>query len=304
MKTKFTLALLLGLISTIVIVSCKKSTDLDLSASRQSENTEVPSAYVQGVLLENGSLLCGGVTLTAPTQVDVDESFDITASIECGRVSIERGYILAGDGITKIYKDLSCSTADLEWEPLVGFQCYDDDANWSGSIAEAGNYVFRTKHNAADGNCDGKGGQDKTGECSFNGIEFYCFVIEAVDGCETSFTGQAIACGNAREAVYTFISKDAQSYIKIQGGLANFTGADAEVIVTDATGMTISQWTTGGSSNRVIKVEGGVDACETITIRIRWNSTNSGGVITGSWSVKDGNGVELALAVPGLTCTD
>jgi hypothetical protein len=303
MKTRFILALLLGLISTIVIVSCKKSKDLDLSASRQPENAEVPSVYTQGVLLENGSLLCGGVTLTAPTQVDVNQSFDITASIECGRVAIERGYILAADG-TKIYKDLSCSTADLEWESLVNFECYNYDANWSGSFAEAGNYIFRTKHNAADGNCDRRGGQDKTGECSFNGNELYCFVIEAVDECETSFTGQAIACGNEREAVYTFTSKDAQSYIKIQGGLTNFTGADAEVIVTDATGMTIEQWTTGGSSNRVIKVEGGVDACETITIRIKWNSTNSGGVITGSWSVKDGNGVELATAVAGLTCTE
>lgn len=302
MKIRFILALLMGLISTIVIVSCKKSKDLDLAASRQPENTEVPNAYVQGVLLENGSILCGGVTLTAPTQVDVNESFDITASVECGRVSIERGYILAADEVTRIYKDLSCSTADLEWEPLVGFECYDYDANWSGSIAEAGNYIFRTKHNAADGNCDGKGGQDKTGECSFNGNQFYCFVIEAVDGCETSFTGEAIACGNQREAVFTFTSKDALSDFKIQGGLTNFTGADAVVTVTGGSNILPDQWTVGGSSNRVIKVEGDIAACETITIRITWNSTNSGDVITGSWSVS-ANGSEVAPAVAGLTCT-
>ena len=303
MKTTRTLALFMfmGLLATFVIISCKKSKDLDLSASRLSENAEVTSAYKPGVLLENGSILSGGVTLTAPTQVDVDESFDITASVECGRVCIERGYILAGDGITKIYKDLSCSTADLQWELLAGFECYNNDANWNGSLAEAGNYVFRTKHNASDGNCDGKGGQDKTGECSFNGNEFYCFVIEAVDDCETSFTGEAIACGTQREAVYTFTSKDAQSYIKIQGGLTNFTGADAVVTVTGGN-LTTSQWTTGGSSNRVIKVEGSVAECETITIRIRWNSTNSGGIITGSWSVKDGTGTDIAPAVGGLTC--
>jgi hypothetical protein len=122
--------------------------------------------------------------------------------------------------------------------------------------------------------------------------------------CETSFTGEAIACGTQREAVYTFTSKDAQSYIKIQGGLTNFTGADAEVTVSGGTGMTTSQWTPGGSTNRIIKVEGSVDACETITIRIRWNSTNSGGVITGSWSVKDGNGADIAPAVAGLTCSN
>ena len=303
MKTRLILALLIGLISTIVIVSCKKSKDLDLSASRQPENTEVTNVYTQGVLLENGSLLCGGVTLTAPTQVDVDESFDITASVDCGRVSIERGYIFAGDGVTKIYKDLSCSTADLKWEPLVGFQCYDYDANWSGSIAEPGNYIFQTKHNAADGNCDRRGGQDKTGECSFNGNELYCFVIEAVDACETSFTGEAIACGNQREAVYTFTSKDALSNFKIQGGLTNFTGEDAVVTVTGGSNITKAQWTVGGSSNRVIKVEGDIDACETITITITWNSTNSGGVITGSWSVS-ANGSDVAPAVAGLTCTE
>lgn len=303
MKTRFTLALLMGLVSAIVIVSCKKSQDLELSASRQPENTEFTSVYTQGVFLENGSILSGGVTLTAPTQVDVNESFDITASIECGRVSIERGYILAGDGITKIYKDLSCSTDDLEWEAVVGFQCYDDDANWSSSFADPGHYVFRTKHNAADGNCDGLGGQNRTGECSFNGNELYCFVIEAVDACETSFTGQAIACGTQREAVYTFTSKDALSNFKIQGGLTNFTGADAVVTVTGGGNIDQSQWTVGGSSNRVIKVEGDIAACETITIRITWNSTNAGDVITGSWSVS-ANGSEVAPAVNGLTCTD
>lgn len=127
------------------------------------------------------------------------------------------------------------------------------------------------------------------------------YAVCTAKGCETSFTGEAIACGIQREAVYTFTSKDAQNYIKIQGGLTNFTGADAEVIVTGGS-TTTSQWTPGGSTNRIIKVEGSVGECETITIRIRWGSTNSDGVITGSWSVKDSNGVDIAPAVEGLTC--
>ena len=301
MKTTRTLTLIGLFLSFVVIISCKKSQDEELSAVRQTENAEVTSAYKPGVLLENGSILSGGVTLTAPTQININQSFDITATVECGRVSIERGYILAEDNTTKIYKDLTCETDDLEWEPVVNFECYDHDASWSGSFAEAGSYIFRTKHNSSDGNCDGLGGQNRTGECSFNGIEFYCFVIEAVDGCETTFEGDAEACDSQREAVYTFTSKDAQSYIKIQGGLTNFTGADAEVIVSGGS-VTTSQWTPGGATNRIIKVEGSVTACETITIRIKWNSLNAGGIITGSWSVKDANGVELAPAVEGLTC--
>jgi hypothetical protein len=125
--------------------------------------------------------------------------------------------------------------------------------------------------------------------------------ICANKGCETSFTGEAISCSNQREAVYTFTSKEALSNFKIQGGLTNFTGADAIVTVTGGSGITQTQWTPGGSSNRVIKVEGDIDACETITIHITWNSTNSGGIITGSWSVS-ANGGEVAPAVAGLTC--
>ena len=121
------------------------------------------------------------------------------------------------------------------------------------------------------------------------------------DECNTSFTGEAISCGTQREAVYTFTTANDQDYIRIQGGLTNFTGADAEVIVSDPA-LQVSQWTPGGSTNRVIRVEGSVDACQTVTIRIRWNSTNSGGITTGSWSVKDSNGVELAPSVEGLTC--
>jgi len=119
--------------------------------------------------------------------------------------------------------------------------------------------------------------------------------------CTTSFSGEAIACGNQREAVYTFTSKDALANFKIQGGLTNFTGADAVVTVTHGSNITQTQWTPGGSSNRIIRVLGDIDACETITIRITWNSTNSGGIITGSWSVS-ANGTEVAPAVAGLMC--
>lgn len=120
-------------------------------------------------------------------------------------------------------------------------------------------------------------------------------------GCESAFTGEAISCDNTREAVYTFRADEDQEYIKIQGGLTNFTGADATVEVSDPN-LSVTQWTPGGSTNRVIKLEGPVDACEEITIRIKWNSSNGGEIITGSWSVKDANGLELAPAIDGLEC--
>ena len=299
MKTNRTLNLLTILFfSSLLIFSCQKSTEHKTEATNTSQTS---SLILNSSTDPINGLSVGEVNLTAPTTVNVGETFEIKAEISCGRVAIERGYILAGDGVTKIYKGLTCNTADLLWESVVGFQCYTTDASWTGTLNEAGTYVYRTKHNDVDGNCDGLGGNNNTGNCSFHGNQFYCFVIEAIEACVTSFTGNAISCGNQREAVYTFSSKDGISYVKIQGGLTNFTGADAVVNVVGGN-MTVSQSTPGGSSNRVIKIEGSVAACETVTITITWNSTNSGGIITGSWSAKDINGVEVAPSIDGLEC--
>jgi len=119
--------------------------------------------------------------------------------------------------------------------------------------------------------------------------------------CTTQLTGNAELCGEQREAVYRFIAAEDLEYIKIQGGLTNFTGANAEVTITGGN-LTSSQSTPGGSTNRIIKIEGSVTACQEVEIRIRWNSSNTGGIITGQWSVKDANGVEVASPVAGLQC--
>jgi hypothetical protein len=210
MKTALTRALFAGL-ATFVIISCRKSDVPDQSQSRV-ESTEATVASPPAIRLENGSLLgSSGVTITAPEQVNVDETFDIIAAVSCGKIGIERGYIEVNG--TKIYKDLNCSTADLQWEEFVQYQCYTDDASRSWSFQEAGTYVFRTKHNGSDGNCDELGGQNRNGECSFNGNLFCCFMIEAVDGCETSFTGKTDLCENGQRSVtYTFTSEEALDY--------------------------------------------------------------------------------------------
>ena len=301
MKTKFTLALLLGLISTIVIVSCQKS-DLveageDITGKSNivlvTNNIPVERADCgttcinpDGPFIEaSGSKThtwgnannphwknVSHVAYNTPTSFVVKVTFTHSAGNASNTVSA------TAFGSTKSVATLtSGSTTTFTFDLPAGWSACD---NVPFSIYQEG---LNSPMNIP---------------CSYSLYEV------CPNRCATAFTGQAIACGEQREAVYTFTSAEALPYIKIQGGLTNFTGADAEVIVTDPTGMTISQGTPGGSSNRVIKVEGGVGACETITIRIRWNSTNSGGVITGSWSVKDGNGVDVATAIEGLTCSD
>ena len=298
MKTQPCLRLIAALLlSSVLIYSCQKA---ELT-KQEISNSEDNPVYKTAIVLGEGRVAAGGVTLSAPEVVNVNENFNILAEITCGRVAIERGYI-PGPGDVRIYNGLTCGTIGIMWEEVINFQCYTNDANWNGSLSEVGTYVYRTKHNASDGNCDGLGGSNQTGNCSFSGNEFYCFSIEVINPCSDIFTGEAISCGTQRQAIYRFKSVDAESYIKIQGGLTNFTGADAIVNVTGGN-LTASQSTPGGSSNRIIKVEGSVSGCELVTITISWTSTNTGGIITGEWSVKDANNIAIAPAIPGLECT-
>ncbi|MFV5696562.1 hypothetical protein ACM55G_14120 [Flavobacterium sp. LB3P122] len=120
--------------------------------------------------------------------------------------------------------------------------------------------------------------------------------------CVASFTGKAISCGQSREALYKFKSVSDLSYFKIQGGLTNFTGTNAVVTVIGGTNTTTTQSTPSGSSNRIIKVEGAIFKCSEITIRVTWNSTNTGSIITGSWSISTNNPSVALAPIAGLTC--
>lgn len=159
-----------------------------------------------------------------------------------------------------------------------------------------GEYMFRGKwtRTGNPSSCSGSNLNFNTTETINNLVIINC-------SCLTSFSGEAIYCGADREANYYFTSEDDQSYIKIQGGLTNFTGDDAIVSINGGT-LSSSQKTPGGSSNRVITIEGQVTACENISINIKWNSTNGNDIVTGSWSVKDASGNEIAPSVEGLTC--
>jgi len=302
MKTTRTLAMLMALIATFVIVSCKKT---DLSTSESAENASanssansilvnsVPSIplpdcnaecidpggpYIQATdfythYYGNHSKTVSYVAYNTPTSFVVEVTFVHSGGNSSNTVSVTTSLGLPQSVLTLA----SGATAIFTFALPTGWNACDNIP-----------FTIRQEGQAAPINMSG----------SYN---LYGVCANKDEGCETSFTGQAIACGNQREAVYTFTSKDAISNFKIQGGLTNFTGADAVVTVTGGSGITQSQWTVGGSSNRVIKVEGSIGQCETITIHITWNSTNSGGIITGSWSVS-GNGGEVAPAVAGLTC--
>ncbi|HSF88699.1 MAG TPA: hypothetical protein VLA46_04730 [Saprospiraceae bacterium] len=113
--------------------------------------------------------------------------------------------------------------------------------------------------------------------------------------CEISFTGEAISCDSVREVVFTYTPDQDYNHIKIQGGLTNGTLEDA-VVTVDGADLDVKQRTPGNSSNRIITIEGSVEACVPITITITWSSSNQGDVITGDWSATGADDVE------GLEC--
>lgn len=128
---------------------------------------------------------CTTVSLTYPQTVPVGESFTIEADIECGRVSLERGYILVlGD---TVWSGITCATPNLQWKEVAQFQCYTTDLSVNQTLNDIGTNIYRTKHNASDGNCDNFNppGPGNPGECTeFTGNNFCCFVIEAIEACE------------------------------------------------------------------------------------------------------------------------
>jgi hypothetical protein len=182
-------------------------------------------------------------------------------------------------------------------------------ANWYGGQTITKDFWINRN------NCDGSGGGVSTTiSTTYDLIPPCCTYTGEV------FTGQAVSCAQTgREAIYTFGSQNGLGYFKIQGGLTNFTGDDANVFINgiqvdfDAVstdgwaqgvvgGYTVGQRDPGNSSNRNIRIEGSLGVCADVVVKIVWNSTNTGGYITGDWTVKDVAGVELAPGVPDLYC--
>ena len=302
MKTTRTLALLMGLFATVAIISCQKN---DLS---NSETTDQAGAARIVIVSDPAS---SNLADCQSTCINPDgpyiESFG-EARQEWGSSSRPHWKTVnhvAYNTATSFIVQVTFTHNGGNASNTVSVTAFGTTQSVA-TLASGSTHIFTFALPAGWQACDEvsysiyQEGQNSPMNLPYS-YNLYA-VCQQDDRCETSFSGQAIACGTQREAIYTFVSRDAQGYFKIQGGLTNFTGADAIVEVTGGTITSTDQWTTGGSSNRVIKIEGSSAECETITIRVRWNSTNSGGIITGSWSVKDGYGVEIAPAVEGLTC--
>lgn len=308
MKKLFTNFLGLAL-SVMVLASCSQ-----MATYEQEDLTpeEVAAAAKNGFNLtpygtggnENAALYVGDFFSYSDDIACLDQ--EVTISFNIGQPSINCGTVRID-----IWKP-----SDIDW---VAHHATGTPTNgvftFTYTPTEVGEYRFRGKYT-----------RQVLGGGSFCGVSITGFEEDlpliaeeccTIEGNE--FTGAAVSCGTSREANFVFGSEEGVGYFKIQGGLTNFTGDNATVYINGVEvdfntisddewatgtvgGYTVGQRTPGNSSNRNIRVVGGLGECEVVVVRIVWDSSNTGGTITGEWSVKDANGVELALPVADLSC--
>jgi hypothetical protein len=260
----------------------------------EKENLTLPD---EELTLRNTDNCCVDAFPSAPEILYENTTFDVSVSAyndgDKTYVTISRG---GGKVMTVRY-----AVPGLETTQTTGTTLFD--AQESGSFSfdnpedwECGDAVTFSFYVSGLG-----GGSTNTFQSGI--ITYY---LKDVCACDTELTGEG-ACDDDNEeynrtAVYTFTYDGALDYVKIQGGLTNFTGGDAAIEVEGPGDYTVTQETQGGSSNRRITVEGPA-SCDPITITIRWNSTNSTGEITGDWTAKDADGNTLG-SVNDLTCSE
>lgn len=240
-------------------------------------------------------------------QVTVTAAFDALALI-CGKAKFQQ-----------------YNTVTLDWDDVTGFINFNGGpitynfipTQTSTNIDEI--YKFRISYAPGTGQ-----DADKCPGGTYNGGPSTAIDVVVVDAsCSIdgyAFTGTVLNCAQTGRSVeYEFGSEDGVGYFKMQGGLNNFTGDNATVYINGTLvdfngisddgwaqgtvgGFTIGQRTPGESTNRNIRVEGSLGECAGVKVRIVWNTTNGGNTLTGSWSVKDNGGVDLAPPLADLFC--
>ncbi|MDP3944630.1 MAG: hypothetical protein Q8Q51_01915 [Lutibacter sp.] len=293
MKTQFTsriVKLTFAFMFVLIASSCSQDDEaMDAAALAKEINSELSARPDKVSVLAAANAM----VFSEPACVGVSHSFTINNTQTGASNGIQVHYETSPGVWVQLYQEAQAANATT---------------NFSFTFTAAGTYNLRYKMDGSNGFVTG--GSITVSNCNSCTIE------------GEEFTGAAVSCVTSREANFTFGSEDGVSYFKMQGGLTNFTGSNATVYINGdevtfdsqvtqgsqvwetgtVNGYTVGQRTQGGSSNRNIRVEGGLGECSDVVVRIVWTSSNSGGVITGGWSVVDAAGVEYAPEVAGLEC--
>jgi hypothetical protein len=206
----------------------------------------------------------------------------------------------AGDDLIVTFcVSATCGLQQMQYEVTPGVwvvvaqeQPTDGCVSYTIPAAAAGAYNFKGHYVGNAGGCN-----QNVCDVGFNDFTYTVNVVAC--GCPyegNSFTGTSTTtCGsNVHSATYTLCSEDGIASFHMQGGLTNFTGADATVAWVGGSGVVVSQHTPGNSSNRIVEVDGSLAECSCITVTMSWNSTNTNGEVTGQWSASSAAGTLIA----------
>lgn len=183
-----------------------------------------------------------------------------------------------------------------EWIQVAMGTPVNGELSYVFTPAAAGEYRFRAKWSATGGpSCSNTGAN--IGFTEEDPLEV------VVCGCDNELSAVVSCSEDAcnRSVTFTYTAGDDVDAIVIQGGLTHFT----TICTATATGGLVQNLTHPSLLNSNANVTrweaSGVEECDEFTVTITWTSTNNAALITGEWTVKDGNGNALAYLCP-LDC--
>jgi hypothetical protein len=181
------------------------------------------------------------------------------------------------------------------WVLVGSEQPTDGCISYTIPSASAGAYNFRGQYNGNSGGC----GQDVC-NVGYNDYTYTATVVSC--GCDDELSADVSCTEDAcnRSVTFTYTAGDDYDAIVVQGGLTHFTS----ICTATATGLVqnLDHPSLDNSNANVTRWEAtGVEECDELTVTITWTSTNDDPLITGKWTVKDGDGNTLAYLCP-LDC--
>ena len=186
--------------------------------------------------------------------------------------------------------------APNDWVKVAQEQPTDGCVTYTIPNAAAGAYKFQGHYNGNAGGC----GQNV---CNV-GQNDYTYTVNVIAcGCDDELTADVACTSDAcnRSVTFTYTAGDDYDAIVVQGGLTHFT----TICTATATGGLVRNTTHNSVLNSNANVTrweaSGVEECDELTVTITWTSTNNASLITGQWTVKDGDGNLLAYVCP-LDC--
>jgi hypothetical protein len=246
----------LALMSVALLFSCSNLETFETADLKESDDFLAAKGKMQAAGADwfsysSGLETCVGEEITVTFNIQQE-------GISCGKARVDVWYPGASDWTEKV----------AEGTPENGLFSFTFTPETAGEFRFRGTY---SRQVLGGGNFCG---------ANINGFEEDSAPLVAeVCSCDAEFTGAASCENGSRSAIFTFLAGEDDVYT-IQGGL---TAHISNVEVLE--GATILRET--GNGNVIISKTLEMNACDSHTIKITWDSDNDDSDVTGDWTVKN-----------------